>query len=71
MGVARVGVIVRDGMGKVLASMCMSLLYIIDPTIVEACAIWSKIFFGRNLGQQNVILEGNALEIVNVFLLEG
>jgi hypothetical protein len=39
-----VGVIIRDSMGKIFASMCMSLPYIIDPTMAEAYAVWKTIF---------------------------
>jgi hypothetical protein len=31
---------------------------------------WKVVFFGRDLGLQNVIMEGDALKIVHVFLIE-
>jgi hypothetical protein len=31
---------------------------------------WKAVFFGRDLGLQNVIMEGDALKIVHVFLTE-
>jgi hypothetical protein len=45
-----VGIIVRDNMGMALTSICMSIMYIIDPTTAEAYAAWNTIFFGRDLG---------------------
>jgi hypothetical protein len=51
-----------------LASMCMSILYIIDPaTMAEIYAAWNAVFFGRDLGIRNVIMEGDALKIVHSF----
>jgi hypothetical protein len=41
--------------------MCLSLPYISDPTMAEAYAACKVVFFGRDLGIQNVILEGGAL----------
>ena len=62
----RVGVIVQDVEGFVLASMCTTVSYITDLTLVEDVAIWKAVFFSfNNLGLQRVFLEGEALEIVN------
>jgi hypothetical protein len=51
-----------------LASMCMSILFIIDPTTTaETYAAWNAVFFGRDLGIRDVIMEGDALKIVHAF----
>lgn len=51
----------------VLASICMSISYIIDPTMAETYAAWNAVFFGRDLGIRNVIMEGDALKIIHAF----
>jgi hypothetical protein len=65
-----VGAIVRYHEGKVMATMCSSMKFIIDPTMGEAFAAWKAMVFGRNLGLHNVILEDDALEIVHALRRE-
>lgn len=59
-----VRVIIRDAEGFVRASMCTSVLYIIDPTVAEAVAAWKAITLVCELGFQRVLFEGDALKIV-------
>lgn len=55
-----VSVIVRDHEGKVLAIMCYSKVYIIDPTIAKAFITWKAVKFDRDIGLYNIILEDDA-----------
>lgn len=59
-----VSIIVWDHKGQVLATICSSKPYITNPTIVEAHAAWKVEKFGTDLGLQNIIIEGDALKIV-------
>lgn len=60
----RVGVIARDEQGFVVASKCTIVTFITDPTIVEVVAIWKTAEFCRDLQSTWVIMEGDALKIV-------
>lgn len=59
-----VGAISRDSEGKVLETLFSPKIYIIDPTMAQAFVAWKALLFGRDLGLRNVILEGDALDIV-------
>lgn len=59
-----VGVVVRDEGGAVLAIKCTTVSSIGDPTIAEAVAAWKAVELCCELGAQRVILEGDALEVV-------
>lgn len=59
-----VGVIIRDAEGLVLASLCSTLPSITNPTIAEAIAAWKAAELCHAMGLQRVILEGDALTIV-------
>lgn len=65
-----VSVIARDHEGKVLATLCSSKPYITNPTVADAFFAWKAVEFGRDLGIQNTILEGNALDIVHALRKE-
>lgn len=45
--------------------------YVIEPNVAEAFAAWNEVEFSKNLGVQNIILEGDALERGHVFQKEG
>lgn len=66
-----VGVLVRDCEEKVMATMCSPHAYIIDLTMEEAFEAWKAVLFGIDLGLGNVILESDALEIVNSLMKDG
>jgi ribonuclease HI len=65
-----VGVIVRDGEGEVVAALHSSQMGITDPATAEAYAAWKAVQFGRDLGLPKVILEGDALVIVQALQKE-
>lgn len=58
-----VGVTIRDHDGNVLATMCSSKPYIVNPTATEASATWKSIELNRDLGILNIMLEGDVMEI--------
>jgi hypothetical protein len=60
------GFIFRDHEGKVIAIMCSSMKFIIDPTMVEDYVAWKVVVFCKDLGHKNVFLESDALDIVHV-----
>jgi hypothetical protein len=64
------GVIVRDSAGEVLAAMSTSKRYLTHPTTIDAYAAWKVVAFGRDLGIHNILLEGDALEVVQDFQKE-
>jgi ribonuclease HI len=59
-----VGVIIRDAEGLVVASLCSTVPSITDPPTAEAIAAWKAAELCHALGLQRVILEGDALAIV-------
>jgi ribonuclease HI len=64
------GIIARDHEGYVLASMCSIKQFIVDPAVAEAYAALKAVEFCCDLGLWNILLEGDALEIVNALLLD-
>ncbi|GLT53268.1 hypothetical protein SLA2020_265510 [Shorea laevis] len=66
-----VGVIARKARGLVVVSMCTTIPFITDPSIAEAVAAWKVAVFCCDQGFPSVILEGDALEIVQAFRQEG
>jgi ribonuclease HI len=59
------GVIVRDPNGEVVAMLSAPRNYITAPDIAEAVAALKAVTFCRELGFSKVILEGDALQVVN------
>lgn len=58
------GIVARDSEGKVIAAMCSSQRYISDPSVAEAFGARLCVEFGLFLSLRTVILEGDALEVV-------
>lgn len=65
-----VGAIVRNAEGLILASLCATVPYITDPSVVEVMMLWKTITLYRELDIQNLHIKGDALEIVWVLLLQ-
>jgi ribonuclease HI len=59
-----VGVIIRDGNGQVIATLCKTLMANLDPVKAKATAALKAVKFCRDVGCQDVILEGDSLSIV-------
>lgn len=66
-----IGVIVRYNMGEVLATLSAAKDYIIALDIAEASAALRASNFCRKLGLHRVILEGDALQVVQTLRKEG
>jgi hypothetical protein len=60
-----VRVITRDVEGFVLAAMCITVPFSIDPIVAEAVAAWKAVKFCRDVGLQQVFIEGDALKIIH------
>lgn len=60
----------RNQERHVLASMCFTKQFIIDPTTAEAYFAWKAVKFNKDLGIRIILLEEDALEIVNVLRME-
>ena len=60
-----IGVIARDENGEVMGALQTSVEGITDPSSIEAHAACQAIQFAYNMGFMNIILEGDALEIIN------
>jgi hypothetical protein len=65
-----VGVIVRNHEGGVIAMMCEIINFIQDPVTAEALAARRAVEFSRTLGVGELILEGDALQIVEALQSE-
>jgi hypothetical protein len=61
----RIWVTARDYEGKnVGINVLHKPIYISDSCVAEAVATWKSVKFSRNLGFQNILTEGDALEII-------
>lgn len=58
-----VGVVIREEHGQVIAAMSKTRLGLLEPTTGEAFAAYQAVCFGRELGLQNICLEGDAKQI--------
>lgn len=65
-----VGIVTRDSNGKVLAARCSFHRYISNPSVAEAFGAKLCVVFGLFLGLKNVVLEGDALEVVHAISRE-
>jgi hypothetical protein len=51
--------------------MCSLKKLLVDPNVAEANATWKAVKFNRDLDMMNIMLEGDAMKIVNVIRMEG
>ncbi|XP_041017938.1 uncharacterized protein LOC121260160 [Juglans microcarpa x Juglans regia] len=61
-----IGIIVRDEGGEVLVIVCVQKKYVSQVALAESYTLWKAIEICNDLDIRNVILEGDALTIVNV-----
>ena len=61
----RVGVVVRDGEGQVIATLCKKLDNPLGPLEAEAKAMEIGVTFARDIGVREVTFEGDSLVICN------
>jgi hypothetical protein len=59
-----IGIIARDHNGNIVAAFVATRLYITDPSSAEALAAWKMAELCVVLGLNNVLLEGDSLEVV-------
>ena len=59
-----VGVVIRDSYGEVLASCSEKISQAYEAEVIEALAAQKALSFAQELGFQNVILEGDALGLI-------
>ncbi|XP_042939495.1 uncharacterized protein LOC122274525 [Carya illinoinensis] len=60
-----IGVVVRDGRGEVMVSLCYSNEGCCSPVVAELRALWRAMKLCAELNFENVIFEGDALVVVN------
>jgi ribonuclease HI len=66
-----VGIIVRDDGGAVVAVRCASRPHITDPATAEAMAVWMLADFSLTIGHNQIIAEGDSLEVVGALRRDG
>lgn len=66
-----VGLVVRNHEGEVIAAKCFTKPFVTDPMTAEAVGAWSAAQFVRQLGMDQIILEGDSLGVVQSLQGEG
>ncbi|XP_035540209.1 uncharacterized protein LOC118344201 [Juglans regia] len=66
----RIGIIVRDNNGNVLASMTSQRRYIVSPFLAECNAMWRAMELCKKLGFQEVSFEGDARSVIEAVVDE-
>ena len=69
-GCVGLGLIERDSQGKCLATRSMSVGAKIDVARVEAMAAANAVIFCKEMGYNNVIFEGDALQVIKAIDME-
>ncbi|XP_035551149.1 uncharacterized protein LOC118349712 [Juglans regia] len=64
------GIVVRDSKGEVIASLCGTKGSVTSPFIAELNALWRTMDFCSELGLQDVIIEGDAKELIDAINTE-
>ncbi|XP_059429220.1 uncharacterized protein LOC132163035 [Corylus avellana] len=65
-----IGVAVRNSNSTLLALLCASKTMLTDPGTAEALAAWHAAEITRRLGLRQVVLEEDALEVINVLKMD-
>ena len=65
------GIVVRDHIGKALFMACATKEFVSNPTMAEAVGAWLVVALAKRLDLRNVLLEGDALEVVEALNKEG
>ncbi|XP_059449513.1 uncharacterized protein LOC132180640 [Corylus avellana] len=58
------GMVARNNRGEVAAMYCSTKPFVNDPSAAEALAAAQAVHLGRRMAWENIILEGDALEVV-------
>jgi ribonuclease HI len=60
-----VGIVIRDAGGRIIAARAKQIPFIVDPLLAETIAAWHAISFGKEMGGDKVILEGDSLLVAS------
>lgn len=60
-----IGLIVRDYKDFVIAAENLTKMKNLEPIAAEALVVVQAVVFSNELGLQNIILKGNAIQVVN------
>ncbi|XP_075675215.1 uncharacterized protein LOC142644511 [Castanea sativa] len=63
--VAGIGVVIRDDKGKVEVALCKKIMALVGAVKAEAKAFEAKLLFAKEIGIQDIILEGDSLLVYN------
>ena len=58
------GIVARDFEGKIIAALCASKQFTVDPATAEAMVTWKMVEFCINMELGSVCMEGDCLEVV-------
>ncbi|XP_062155310.1 uncharacterized protein LOC133863384 [Alnus glutinosa] len=60
-----VGIVIRDEGGRFVAAKMKVVPYIVDPNAAGTIAAWSAVQFGREMGANRIVLEGDSMVVVS------
>jgi hypothetical protein len=60
-----VGIVIRDEGGRFVAAKMEVVPYIVDPNAAETIAAWSAVQFGREMGANRSVLEGDSMVVAS------
>lgn len=66
-----IGIVVRDYEGVVLAAHSTTKSVVADPVVTEALAALHAVELCKKMGFNDIILEGDAIQIVQAIKVEG
>ena len=66
-----IGIVARNHEGNAVAALCSSRPDIFDPAMAEAMDAWRMAKLSYSLGFWQIIVEGDALEVVQALRREG
>jgi hypothetical protein len=61
-----IGVLIRDEMGNVIAGMSKPFMALHEPASAEALAALCAVEFCKDVGRQDIILEGDPLQVAEI-----
>jgi hypothetical protein len=59
-----VGVVGQNEKGEFIAGLAAPIPFVIDPLLAEILAAWRAVELGREMGYQQMVLEGDSLATV-------
>ncbi|KAF5462772.1 hypothetical protein F2P56_018753 [Juglans regia] len=61
-----IGAVIRDQMGLVVGTLQAQKVLFVDSFMAEAYALMLAVIFCRDMGIQDIIMEGDALQVIHV-----